>query len=46
MSDVDPEAAAQFLLAVRSGLEVAARSGAGFDVLRAIARMALRSLRA
>jgi TetR/AcrR family transcriptional regulator, transcriptional repressor for nem operon len=46
MGDVDPEAAAQFLLAVRAGLKVAARSGAGFDALRAIARMALRSLRA
>ena len=45
MADVDPEAAAQFLLAVRSGLEVAARGGAGFDALRSIARMALRSLR-
>jgi TetR/AcrR family transcriptional regulator, transcriptional repressor for nem operon len=46
MGDVDPEAAAQFLLAVRSGLKVAARSGAGFGALRAIARMTLRSLRA
>jgi TetR/AcrR family transcriptional regulator, transcriptional repressor for nem operon len=46
MGDVDPQEAAYFLLAVRSGLKVAARSGAGFDALRAIARMALRSLRA
>jgi hypothetical protein len=46
MADVDPEAAAQFLLAVRSGLKVAARSGADLKALRAIARMALRSLRA
>jgi TetR/AcrR family transcriptional regulator, transcriptional repressor for nem operon len=46
MGDVNPEAAAHFLLAVRSGLKVAARSGAGLDTLRAIARMALRSLRA
>jgi TetR/AcrR family transcriptional regulator, transcriptional repressor for nem operon len=46
MGDVDPEAAAQFLLAVRSGLKVAARSGAGLDALRGITRIALRSLRA
>ncbi len=46
MGDVDPAAAAHFLLAVRSGMKVAARGGAGLDALRAIARMALRSLRA
>jgi TetR/AcrR family transcriptional regulator, transcriptional repressor for nem operon len=46
MGDVDPEEAAHFLLAVRSGLKVATRSGAGFDALRAIAQMTLRSLRA
>jgi AcrR family transcriptional regulator len=46
MADVDPEEAAQFLLTVRAGMKTAARSGAGFEALRAIARMALRSLRA
>jgi TetR/AcrR family transcriptional repressor of nem operon len=46
MADVDPEEAAHFLLAIRSGLKIAARSGAGFDALRATVQMALRSLRA
>jgi TetR/AcrR family transcriptional regulator, transcriptional repressor for nem operon len=43
---VDPDTAAQFVLAVRSGLKVAARSGARLDSLHAIARIALRSLQA
>ncbi len=46
MADVDPEEAAHFLLAIRSGLKIAARSGAGFDTLRTTVQMALRSLRA
>ena len=43
-SDLDPEAAADFLLATRAGLKVAARDGAGLDRLRPIVRMAMRSL--
>lgn len=45
MGNIDPQEAAQFLLAVRTGLKVAARNGAGLDELRGIARTALRSLR-
>lgn len=43
-ADLDPEAAAEFLLMVRSGLKVAARDHAGLDRLRSAARMAMRSL--
>jgi AcrR family transcriptional regulator len=43
-SDLDPEAAADFLLSVRSGLKVAARGGADLDRLRSTARLALRGL--
>ncbi len=46
MAAVDPDEAAYFLLAVRSGLKIAARGGAGLDLLRATVRMALRGLRA
>jgi len=42
--DVDPEAAARLLLTLRSGLKVAARSGAAAPELRQTARLALRSL--
>jgi TetR/AcrR family transcriptional repressor of nem operon len=45
LADVDPDEAAHFVLAVRSGLKVAARSGASLDALRAITQMTLRSLR-
>ena len=43
-SDLDPEAAADFLLTTRAGLKIAARDGAGLDRLRPIVRMAMRSL--
>jgi TetR/AcrR family transcriptional regulator, transcriptional repressor for nem operon len=43
--DVDPRAAAQFVTATVTGMKVAARGGATADILRNIARMALRSLR-
>ena len=43
--DVDPRAAAQFVTATVTGMKVAARGGATADMLRNIARMALRSLR-
>lgn len=46
IGDVDPDEAARFLLAIRSGLKVAARGGADLDALRSIVRVALRSLRA
>lgn len=46
LDDVDPDEAAQFLLAVRVGLKVAARGGARLKELRATARIALRSLQA
>jgi TetR/AcrR family transcriptional repressor of nem operon len=42
--DVDPRAAAQFVTATVTGMKVAARGGATADILRNIARMALRSL--
>ncbi len=44
--DLDVEAAADFLLTVRTGLKVAARGGADLGRLKAGARMALRSLEA
>jgi AcrR family transcriptional regulator len=43
--DIDVQAAAQFMLATISGMKIAARGGATPEVLRNIARMALRSLR-
>ena len=43
-SDLDPEAAAEFLLTVRAGLKIAARDGADLDRLRSTARLALRGL--
>ncbi|MBO9546746.1 TetR/AcrR family transcriptional regulator [Caulobacter sp.] len=43
---LDPEAAAGMLLALRSGLKVSARGGAGEAELREAARLALRGLRA
>ncbi|WP_374573733.1 TetR/AcrR family transcriptional regulator [Phenylobacterium sp.] len=46
IGEVDAEAAAGFLLAVRAGLKIAARNGAPPDELRSTARMALRGLRA
>jgi AcrR family transcriptional regulator len=45
IGDVDPQEAARFLLAVRSGLKVAARGGADLEALHPMVRMALRSLR-
>ena len=42
--DIDPEAAARLLLTLRSGLKVAARSGAAAPELRQTAQLALRSL--
>jgi AcrR family transcriptional regulator len=44
--DLDPQAAAEFLLTVRSGLKVAARDGADLDRLRSAARLAMRGLEA
>lgn len=44
--DLDPQAAAEFLLTVRSGLKIAARGGADLDRLRSSARLALRGLEA
>jgi AcrR family transcriptional regulator len=41
---LDPEAGAAFLLTVRAGLKVAARDGAGLEMLRASAAMALKGL--
>jgi TetR/AcrR family transcriptional repressor of nem operon len=46
LDDVDPQEAAEFLLAVRVGVKVAARSGARLKELRATVRVALRSLQA
>ena len=43
-ADIDERAAAHFIGAALSGIKVAARAGATKDVLRDIARMALRSL--
>lgn len=43
-ADLDPETAAEFLLATRAGLKIAARDGAGLERLRPIVRMAMRSL--
>ena len=43
-TDLDPEATADFLLATRAGLKIAARDGAGLDRLRPIVRMAMRGL--
>jgi TetR/AcrR family transcriptional repressor of nem operon len=43
--DVDPRAAAHFVLTAITGMKVAARGGATADTLRDIARMALRGLR-
>ncbi|CAB3748049.1 TetR/AcrR family transcriptional regulator [Paraburkholderia humisilvae] len=43
-ADIDERAAAHFIGATLSGIKVAARGGAPKDVLRDIARMALRSL--
>ena len=45
IGDVDPQEAARFLLAIRSGLKVAARGGADLEALRPTVRLALRSLR-
>jgi AcrR family transcriptional regulator len=45
-SDLDPQAAAEFLLTVRSGLKVAARDGASLERLRSTVRLALRGLEA
>ncbi|MBO9710712.1 MAG: TetR/AcrR family transcriptional regulator [Caulobacter sp.] len=42
--NLDVRAAADFLLATRAGLKIAARDGAGLDRLRGIVRLALRSL--
>ena len=45
-ADLDPQAAADFLLTVRTGLKIAARDGVDLDGLRLTARMALRGLAA
>lgn len=44
-ADLDIPAAAQFVLATLTGIKVAARGGAPVEVLRGIARVALRSFR-
>jgi TetR/AcrR family transcriptional regulator, transcriptional repressor for nem operon len=44
-SDVDTTDAVQFLGATLSGMKVSARNGASPEVLRSIARLAIRSLR-
>jgi TetR/AcrR family transcriptional repressor of nem operon len=44
-ADVDARTAAQFLGATLSGLKISARGGASADVLRGVARLAIRSLR-
>lgn len=44
-AEIDGAVAAQFLLATISGMKIAARGGADADVLRGIARMAIRSLK-
>lgn len=43
---IDPDAAARFLLALRSGLKIAARAGAETKELREMVCVGLRSLRA
>lgn len=43
-ADIDAQAAARLLLTLRSGLKVAARSGAGEPELRQTARLALRGI--
>jgi AcrR family transcriptional regulator len=43
-ADLDVRAAAQFINAVFTGIRVAARGGAGLEVLRDIAAMAVRNL--
>jgi AcrR family transcriptional regulator len=43
--DVEPSAAAQFLASTLAGLKVTNRAGASPEALRAIAQMAVRSLR-
>lgn len=45
-ADIDPDEAARLLLTLRSGLKVAARSGASVPELLQTARLALRSLAA
>jgi len=44
-AEIDPDAAVQFLGATLSGMKVSARNGATPDTLKAIARLAIRSLR-
>jgi AcrR family transcriptional regulator len=44
-ADLDPRAAAQFVGAILAGLKVSNRAGASQETLRAIAQVALRSLR-
>ncbi|QRM44275.1 TetR/AcrR family transcriptional regulator [Rhizobium sp. BG4] len=44
-AEIDPDAAVQFLGATLSGMKVSARNGATPDILRTIARLAIRSLR-
>ncbi len=44
-AEIDPEAATQFLGATLSGMKVSARNGASPETLRAIASLAIRSLR-
>lgn len=43
--DVNPSAAAQFIIATVSGIKMAARAGATAESLRGIARIALRGLK-
>lgn len=44
-ADLDPAEAAHFFLSTLTGIKVAARGGASADMLRGIARVAMRSLR-
>ena len=44
-AEIEPDAAAQFLGATLSGMKVSARNGSTPDILRTIARLAIRSLR-
>ncbi|WP_208249719.1 TetR/AcrR family transcriptional regulator [Rhizobium sp. T1470] len=44
-AEVDPEVATQFLGATLSGMKVSARNGASPETQRAVARLAIRSLR-
>ncbi len=44
-ADLDPSEAAHFFLSTLTGIKVAARGGASADMLRGIARVAMRSLR-